>query len=110
MWPLVVARKSLVLAWRLKRRIDPRIPSCELPAWDRVPDGRHLRIGVVGAGIAGLVTARLLEDIGYDVTILEARGRVGGRIHTIRNMETRHEPSMQVPRDSEILISIHSIG
>lgn len=86
MWPLVVARKSLVLAWRLKRKIDPCIPSCELPPWGRVPEGRHLRIGVVGAGIAGLVAARLLEDIGYDVTIFEARGRVGGRIHTIRKM------------------------
>ncbi len=38
---------------------------------------------VVGAGIAGLATARWLADEGVDVLVLEARGRVGGRIWTI---------------------------
>lgn len=39
------------------------------------------RIGVVGAGTAGLRCAALLaNDSRLDVTILEARDRVGGRI------------------------------
>ena len=37
---------------------------------------------VVGAGFAGLVAARELVALGYDVTVLEGRDRVGGRSHT----------------------------
>ena len=39
---------------------------------------------VVGAGYAGLVAADLLVDAGWDVTVLEARDRVGGRAWTDR--------------------------
>ncbi len=39
---------------------------------------------VIGAGIAGLTTARLMTDAGRSVIVLEARDRVGGRIHTDR--------------------------
>lgn len=40
---------------------------------------------VVGAGIAGLTAARLLTREGRRVVILEARDRVGGRVHTDRS-------------------------
>ena len=42
------------------------------------------RIVVIGAGMAGLATARMLADAGHAVTVLEARPRIGGRIHTSR--------------------------
>ncbi|WP_059008374.1 flavin monoamine oxidase family protein [Streptomyces specialis] len=45
------------------------------------------RTVVVGAGAAGLGAARLLADAGRDVVVLEARDRVGGRVHTDRTWE-----------------------
>lgn len=36
---------------------------------------------VIGAGMAGAAAARALADSGVDVVVLEARDRVGGRIH-----------------------------
>ena len=40
------------------------------------------RVIVVGAGMAGIVAARLLHDSGFAVTVLEARQRLGGRTWT----------------------------
>ena len=45
--------------------------------------GRH--VIVLGAGVAGLISAYELEQAGFRVTLLEARGRVGGRAWTVRN-------------------------
>jgi monoamine oxidase len=42
------------------------------------------KIVVVGAGISGLAVALDLRDRGFDVTVLEAQDRPGGRIHTVR--------------------------
>ena len=43
---------------------------------------------VIGAGVAGLSAAARLAASGYVVSILEARQRVGGRIHTLYDPTT----------------------
>ena len=35
---------------------------------------------VIGAGLAGLITARELGNRGHNVVVLEARDRIGGRL------------------------------
>jgi monoamine oxidase len=42
------------------------------------------RIAIVGAGIAGLVTAMRLRDAGIESTIYESSSRIGGRMHSER--------------------------
>jgi monoamine oxidase len=51
--------------------------------WDEVAMDRYDTI-VVGAGVAGLTAARLLNRAGQRVIVLEARDRVGGRVWTVR--------------------------
>jgi monoamine oxidase len=46
---------------------------------------------IVGGGVAGLMTAMELLKNNYNVTILEANDRLGGRIHTI------HDPAFLYP-------------
>src|ERR1051325_3788769 len=41
-------------------------------------------VTVIGAGLAGLSAAYDLHQAGWKVIVLEARDRVGGRVHTLR--------------------------
>ena len=43
---------------------------------------KEYKIHIVGAGISGLVAAKVLEDNGFEPIILEATDRVGGRVKT----------------------------
>ena len=41
--------------------------------------GKGTKIVVLGGGVAGLTAAYEAKKLGYDVTLLEARGHIGGR-------------------------------
>jgi monoamine oxidase len=51
---------------------------------DASADGYGRRVVVLGAGLAGLGAAYNLMRHGYDVTVLEAQDRPGGRVQTVR--------------------------
>ena len=48
-------------------------------------NGKPNRVLVIGAGMAGLSAARTLQQAGIRAMVIEARDRVGGRIHTIHH-------------------------
>lgn len=41
------------------------------------------KILIIGSGLSGLLTAYRLKNKGFEIEIIEARERIGGRIHTI---------------------------
>lgn len=43
---------------------------------------KDYKIHIVGGGVSGLIAAKVLEDHGYNPTIIEATDRVGGRLKT----------------------------
>ena len=44
-----------------------------------------VKVIIIGGGLAGLVAAYELSKLRYDVTVLEAQERVGGRVLTLRD-------------------------
>ena len=90
----VRAKKLLEFARRTKLRLDPRLESFLLPQWNVAEQTRY-RIGIIGGGIAGLTTVWLLNKLGHDVMVFEAKDRLGGRIYTL-NMPPDHRIRAEV--------------
>jgi monoamine oxidase len=51
---------------------------------------RNCDIAIVGGGVAGLAAMRALEERGLRTCVVEARNRIGGRIHTVRDPRLPH--------------------
>ena len=49
-----------------------------------LPTKKTGKVIVIGGGVSGLAAARHLQSFGMDVTVLEARDCVGGRVATLR--------------------------
>ncbi len=60
-------------------------------------NGKGKKVLILGAGLAGMSAAYELRKLGYDCKILEARGRPGGRCHSIRRgtVETETDGATQ---------------
>ncbi len=41
-----------------------------------------MKINIIGAGISGLIAAKVLDENGYKTNIIEATDRPGGRVKT----------------------------
>lgn len=63
----------------------------------------HRTVGILGAGLAGLAAATHLHDAGYDVTVFEARDRVGGRVWS-EAMNTGHDFASIIERGAEFVL------
>jgi len=74
--------------YRFRRKFDKQMPLCIITiitlAYHNITM-EDTDILIIGAGAAGLMAARTLAKAGKKVAVLEARDRVGGRIHTLEN-------------------------
>src|SRR6185503_10039759 len=78
--------------------LSTRIPILAQP---RPASGR--RVVVIGAGFSGLACAHELASAGYDVTVLDARNRVGGRVISFSDLV----PGKNVEGGGELIGSNH---
>ena len=67
---------------------------------------------VIGAGVAGLHAAMLMEDMGLTVKVIEAADRVGGRVNTLYDVESRPDAGAQEvgPMYARTLSTIDQLG
>jgi hypothetical protein len=73
------AERLVTVAWRRAPIVDVEREPVRAP---RDANSARARVVVIGAGVAGMAGARELARMGLHVTILEARNRTGGRVHT----------------------------
>jgi monoamine oxidase len=67
------------------------------------PQAAAGRVIVIGGGFSGLAAAYELSKVGYDVTVAEARNRVGGRVLSFSDMV----PGKNVEGGGELIGSNH---
>ncbi|CAM9234786.1 unnamed protein product, partial [Phaeothamnion confervicola] len=75
-------KEGLLDAARLERaRKGPEIT---------VPEEQRLRVAIIGAGLAGMITAMDLSEAGHQVEIFEARSFVGGKVGSWVDKDSNH--------------------
>jgi photolyase PhrII len=96
---------------RSARRHASRLDVDRYARWvSRPAGGERVRAVVVGAGLAGLNAARILQDQGHDVTVLEKARGAGGRMSTRRQGQLRFDHGAQyfTARDPRFLRHVYA--
>lgn len=79
-------RQSLIRAGRpedYEYIVENLSPPPDITAYGTPGQYKGIKVGIVGAGVAGLCVAFELRKLGFDITIFEAEEeRIGGRIYT----------------------------
>jgi monoamine oxidase len=73
------------------------------------------KIAIIGAGAAGAEAARLLTFYGYNVIMIDARDRTGGRIHSVKSDDWALPVELGAWRfsesaDADILVQLDKLG
>lgn len=69
-----------------------------------------IHVGIVGAGISGLRCADILLAHGFQVTILEARDRIGGRVSSYRDSRSKQLPAVLIRHPSTQICQSEELG
>jgi monoamine oxidase len=77
--PVLTRRAFLAVA------VPAAVAACGSPPPRSRVRTERTQVAVIGAGLAGLAAAHELTRAGVRVTVLEARSRPGGRVHTLRD-------------------------
>ncbi|MEJ2385606.1 MAG: FAD-dependent oxidoreductase, partial [Xanthomonadales bacterium] len=82
-----------------QRSLDRHAARLDLNAYARLvarPPGRPaLRVAIVGAGLAGLTAARILDEQGFDTIVVDKGRGAGGRMSTRREDGVRFDHGAQ---------------
>jgi len=74
--------------------------------FDKHPLAKDRTVAIVGAGMAGLVSAWILDSVGFNVVVYEASSRVGGRVKTLREGFTSglhvEAGAMRIPKEHKL--------
>lgn len=84
----------------------PGVGALALEPFPKDISPRRKSVIVIGAGLAGLSSAHVLTQAGYDVLVLEARNRPGGRIETL---EKEFSDGLYAEAGASFVSSLHSL-
>ena len=67
-----------------------RMEKAYLGSGIKIPEGKRLRVGIIGGGLGGMITAMELSEAGHKVEIFEARRFVGGKVGSWVDKDGNH--------------------
>ncbi|CAM9262796.1 unnamed protein product [Pylaiella littoralis] len=56
----------------------------------KLPDDQKLKIGIIGGGLAGMITAMDLSEAGHQIEIFESRPFMGGKVGSWKDKDGNH--------------------